>query len=132
MAVRILLPNVLSVACFVLALAAFVPAATAAPPKNKPDFTRYVLAKIKGRLPGAELMIEQPLGLSVRYANGGVGRISMLRIWEFCAANDLCYNEESFAESFRQIVQHLSDAGVASRVQAPLAPEGAAVPTPSV
>jgi fatty acid desaturase len=42
---------------------------------------------------------------------------------EFCAANDLCYSEESFAESFRQIVHHLSDVGAASRVQvAPLAP----------
>jgi hypothetical protein len=87
-AVPAVLSKALSVACFILALAAFVPAATAAPPKNKPDFTRYVLTKIKARLPGAELKIEQPLGLKVRYASGGVGRISMLRIWEFCTAND--------------------------------------------
>jgi fatty acid desaturase len=46
---------------------------------------------------------------------------------DFCAATDLGYREESFAESFRQIVHHLSDAGAAaSRVQAPLPPGGAA------
>ena len=45
---------------------------------------------------------------------------------DFCAATDLCYREESFAGSFRQIVHHLSDVGAASRVQAPLAPGGAA------
>ena len=33
----------------------------------------------------------------------------------FCAAADLCYSEESFAESFRLIVHHLSDVGAASR-----------------
>jgi len=46
---------------------------------------------------------------------------------EFCIAADLCYCEESFVESFRQIVHHLSDVGAASRVQAPLAPGGAAL-----
>ena len=45
---------------------------------------------------------------------------------DFCAATDLGYSEESFAGSFRQIIHHLSDAGAASRVQAPLAPAGAA------
>jgi fatty acid desaturase len=45
---------------------------------------------------------------------------------DFCAAADLCYREENFAGSFRQIVHHLSDVGAASRVQAPLAPGGAA------
>jgi fatty acid desaturase len=45
---------------------------------------------------------------------------------DFCAAADLGYREESLVESFRQIVHHLSDVGAASRVQAPLAPGGAA------
>ena len=39
---------------------------------------------------------------------------------DFCAAADLGYREESFAESFRQIIHHLSDAGVA--VSRPTAP----------
>ena len=47
---------------------------------------------------------------------------------DFCAATDLGYREESFVESFRQIVHHLSDVGAASRVQAPLAPGAGAVP----
>ena len=33
---------------------------------------------------------------------------------DFCAATDLGYREESFVESFRQIVHHLSDAGAAA------------------
>ena len=33
---------------------------------------------------------------------------------DFCVATDLGYSEESFVASFRQIVQHLSDAGVAA------------------
>jgi len=33
---------------------------------------------------------------------------------DFCVATDLGYREESFVESFRQIVQHLSDAGAAA------------------
>jgi fatty acid desaturase len=33
---------------------------------------------------------------------------------DFCAATDLGYSEESFAGSFRQIIQHLSDAGAAA------------------
>jgi fatty acid desaturase len=38
---------------------------------------------------------------------------------DFCVATDLGYSEEGFVESFRQIVQHLSDAGAASRPTAP-------------
>jgi fatty acid desaturase len=45
---------------------------------------------------------------------------------DFCAATDLGYSEESFVESFRQIVHHLSDVRAASRAQAPLVPGGAA------
>ncbi len=33
---------------------------------------------------------------------------------DFCAATDLGYSEESFVESFRQIVHHLSEAGAAT------------------
>ena len=33
---------------------------------------------------------------------------------DFCAATDLGYSEESFVESFRQITQHLSEAGAAT------------------
>jgi fatty acid desaturase len=33
---------------------------------------------------------------------------------DFCTDTDLGYSEESFVESFRQIVQHLSDAGAAT------------------
>ena len=33
---------------------------------------------------------------------------------DFCAATDLGYSEESFVESFRQIIQHLSDTGAAT------------------
>ena len=33
---------------------------------------------------------------------------------DFCVATDLGYSEEGFVESFRQIVQHLSDAGAAA------------------
>jgi fatty acid desaturase len=35
-------------------------------------------------------------------------------VQDFCAAAGLGYSEESFAESFRQILQHLSDAGTAT------------------
>ena len=38
---------------------------------------------------------------------------------DFCAATDLGYREESFAESFRQIVHHLSDAGAAASRESP-------------
>jgi hypothetical protein len=33
---------------------------------------------------------------------------------DFCAATGLGYSEESLAESFRQIIHHLSDAGAAT------------------
>jgi fatty acid desaturase len=33
---------------------------------------------------------------------------------DFCAAADLGYSEETFVESFRQIIKHLSDAGAAT------------------
>jgi fatty acid desaturase len=33
---------------------------------------------------------------------------------DFCTATDLSYSEESFVESFRQIIHHLSDAGAAT------------------
>jgi fatty acid desaturase len=36
---------------------------------------------------------------------------------DFCAATDLGYREETFAGSFRQILQHLSDAGAATSRQ---------------
>jgi fatty acid desaturase len=36
---------------------------------------------------------------------------------DFCAATDLGYSEESFVESFRQILHHLSDAGAATSRQ---------------
>ena len=51
---------------------------------------------------------------------------------DFCAATDLGYSEESFAESFRHIVHHLSDVGAASRVQALSAPGRAARPSAAV
>jgi fatty acid desaturase len=38
---------------------------------------------------------------------------------DFCAATDLGYSEESFVESFRQIVHHLSEAGAASGRRSP-------------
>jgi uncharacterized protein YeaO (DUF488 family) len=53
------------------------------------------------------------------------GPLTLLTARDFCVATDLGYREESFVESFRQIVHHLSDVGAASRVQAPLAPCGA-------
>jgi fatty acid desaturase len=36
---------------------------------------------------------------------------------DFCVATDLGYREESFVESFRQIVRHLSDAGAAASLR---------------
>jgi fatty acid desaturase len=35
-------------------------------------------------------------------------------VGDFCAATDLGYSEESFVESFRQTIHHLSDAGAAA------------------
>jgi fatty acid desaturase len=80
---------------------------------NGTRFTNFMLG-------GLNYQIEHHLFPSMPRPN--LRRVQGL-VREFCAANDLCYNEESFAESFRQIVHHLSDVGAASRVQAaPLAP----------
>jgi fatty acid desaturase len=35
-------------------------------------------------------------------------------VMNFCAATDLSYSEESFVQSFRQILHHLDDAGAAT------------------
>jgi fatty acid desaturase len=48
---------------------------------------------------------------------------------DFCAANELGYSEEGFVETFRQITQHMSDAGAAS-VRRPAGAGGAAVACP--
>jgi fatty acid desaturase len=37
---------------------------------------------------------------------------------DFCAATDLCYREESFVGSFRQVVDHLNGLGETSRQSA--------------
>ena len=78
-------------------------------------FTTFVLG-------GLNYQIEHHLFPSMPRPN--LRRVQGL-VRDFCAATDLGYREESFAGSFRQIIQHLSDAGAASRVQAPLAPGGA-------
>jgi fatty acid desaturase len=49
---------------------------------------------------------------------------------DFCAATDLGYREESFVESFRQIVHHLSDAGAAARVSRPGGQDGLSPSSP--
>ena len=41
-------------------------------------------------------------------------RLAQGLVRDFCAATDLGYSEESFVESFRQIIQHLSEAGAAT------------------
>jgi hypothetical protein len=41
-----------------------------------------------------------------------LGRVQGL-VRDFCITADLGYSEESFAESFRQIMHHLSEAGAA-------------------
>ena len=79
-------------------------------------FTTFVLG-------GLNYQIEHHLFESMPRPN--LRRVQGL-VRDFCAAADLGYREESFAGSFRQITQHLRDAGTASRVQAPLAPGGAA------
>src|SRR5206468_6794582 len=80
-------------------------------------FTTFVLG-------GLNYQIEHHLFPSMPRPN--LRRVQGL-VRDFCASTDLGYREESFVESFRQIVHHLSDAGTAaSRVQAPLAPGGAA------
>ena len=43
---------------------------------------------------------------------------------DFCVATDLGYREESFIESFRQIIHCLSDAGAAARVSRPGGQDG--------
>jgi len=49
---------------------------------------------------------------------------------DFCVATDLGYREESFVESFRQIVHHLSDAGAAARVSRPDGQDGLSPSSP--
>ena len=49
---------------------------------------------------------------------------------DFCVAADLGYCEESFVESFRQIVHHLSDAGAAARVSRPDGQDGLSPSSP--
>ena len=49
---------------------------------------------------------------------------------DFCVATDLGYREESFVESFRQIVHHLSDAGAAARVSRPGGQDGLSPSSP--
>jgi hypothetical protein len=79
-------------------------------------FTTFILG-------GLNYQIEHHLFPSMPRPN--LRRVQGL-VRDFCAATDLGYREESFAGSFRQIIQHLSDVGAASRVQAPLVPGGAA------
>ena len=79
-------------------------------------FTTFVLG-------GLNYQIEHHLFPSMPRPN--LRRVQGL-VRDFCAATGLGYSEESFAGSFRQIIHHLSDAGAAGRVQAPLAPGGAA------
>jgi fatty acid desaturase len=61
-------------------------------------------------LGGLNYQIEHHLFPSMPRPN--LGRVQSL-VRDFCAAGDLGYSEESFVESFRQIVHHLSDAGAA-------------------
>jgi fatty acid desaturase len=79
-------------------------------------FTTFVLG-------GLNYQIEHHLFPSMARPN--LRRVQGL-VRDFCASTDLGYREESFVESFRQIVHHLGEVGAASRVQAPLAPGGAA------
>jgi fatty acid desaturase len=76
-------------------------------------------------LGGLNYQIEHHLFPSMPRPN--LGRVQGL-VRDFCVATDLCYSEETFVESFRQIVHHLSDVGAASRVEGPLAPGGAVKP----
>jgi fatty acid desaturase len=59
-------------------------------------------------LGGLNYQIEHHLFPSMPRPN--LRRVQSL-VREFCLATDLGYSEESFAESFRQILHHLSDAG---------------------
>jgi fatty acid desaturase len=67
-------------------------------------FTNFMLG-------GLNYQIEHHLFESMPRPN--LGRVQGL-VRDFCVATDLGYREESFVESFRQIVQHLSDAGAAA------------------
>jgi fatty acid desaturase len=44
-------------------------------------------------------------------------RLAQSLVRDFCAAADLGYSEENLVESFRQIIQHLSDAGAATSLR---------------
>jgi fatty acid desaturase len=65
-------------------------------------------------LGGLNYQIEHHLFPSMPRPN--LSRVQGL-VREFCAAADLGYSEDSFAGSFRQIIQHLSDAGAATSRQ---------------
>jgi fatty acid desaturase len=80
-------------------------------------------------LGGLNYQIEHHLVPSMPRSN--LRRVQGL-VRDFCAATDLGYSEESFVESFRQIVHYLSDVGAASRVQALSAPGRAARPSAAV
>jgi fatty acid desaturase len=67
-------------------------------------FTTFVLG-------GLNYQIEHHLCPSMPRPN--LRRVQGL-VRDFCAATDLGYSEESFVESFRQIIHHLSDAGAAT------------------
>jgi fatty acid desaturase len=62
-------------------------------------------------LGGLNYQIEHHLFPSMPRPN--LRRVQSL-VRDFCVATDLGYSEESFVESFRQIVHHLSDAGAAA------------------
>ena len=67
-------------------------------------FTNFMLG-------GLNYQIEHHLFPSMPRPN--LRRVQSL-VRDFCVATDLGYSEESFVESFRQIVHHLSDAGAAA------------------
>jgi fatty acid desaturase len=61
---------------------------------------------------GLNYQIEHHLFPSMHRPN--LRRVQAL-VRDFCTTTDLGYSEESFNESFRQIIHHLSDAGAATR-----------------
>jgi fatty acid desaturase len=67
-------------------------------------FTTFMLG-------GLNYQIEHHLFPSMPRPN--LRRVQSL-VRDFCAATDLGYSEESFVESFRQIIHHLSEAGAAA------------------
>jgi fatty acid desaturase len=75
----------------------------------------WVLSPLKAlafvMLGGLNYQIEHHLFPSMPRPN--LRRVQSL-VGDFCAATDLGYCEESFVESFRQIIHHLSDAGAAA------------------